>query len=55
LKSAKALGYKSCYLETVVRMKSANAMYAKKGFKILSSSTGNTGHSGCDTFYALDL
>lgn len=48
---AKRLGYQHCYLETVTRMQSANALYAKAGFKILQGQMGSTGHSGCDTFY----
>lgn len=49
------LGYKKCYLETTNRMKAANGLYQKNGFKLLKAPKGNTGHSGCDTFYELEL
>lgn len=55
LTTARELGYKTCYLETVERMESANALYSKVGFKKLINQEGCTGHSGCDTFYALEL
>ena len=50
-----ALDYKKCYLETTNRMKAANSLYRKNGFKALKAPVGNTGHSGCDAFYMLQL
>lgn len=50
-----ALGYKQCYLETTNRMKAANSLYKKNGFKALTEAEGNTGHCGCDAFYMLEL
>lgn len=55
LSTAKELGYKKCYLETVERMDRANVLYAKSGFKKLGGQEGATGHSGCDTFYVKEL
>ena len=55
IKEAKQLGFQQCYLETVTRMKSANALYQKRGFKLLEGQMGCTGHSGCDSFYILNL
>lgn len=55
LEAARNMGYKHCYLETVERMEKANLLYNKFGFKKLVSQEGCTGHSGCDTFYVLDL
>jgi len=55
LDEAKDLGYNKCYLETVERMKKANVLYNKFGFKKLKSQEGGTGHCGCDTFYILEL
>jgi len=52
---AKRLGFQQCYLETVTRMESANALYQKRGFKLLEKNMGCTGHSGCDSFYVLEL
>lgn len=55
LDEAKSLGYTVCYLETVARMKTANHLYAKHGFKKQDGNSGNTGHGGCDTFYSKEL
>lgn len=52
---AKQKGFKQVYLETVERMTSANALYNKMGFRLLENQQGCTGHSGCDSFYILDL
>lgn len=55
IEDARRIGYKKMYLETVERMKRANNLYAKRGFKLLTQAVGQTGHSSCDSFYALDL
>lgn len=52
---ARKIGFQQCYLETVTRMETANALYHKKGFRRLDKHMGCTGHSGCDSFYVLDL
>ena len=51
----KKMYYQKCYLETVERMKLANQLYQKFGFEKASGSLGNTGHTGCDTYYIKDL
>lgn len=55
LQAARERDFKKCYLETVERMSAANGLYQKMGFRKLACAMGNTGHGGCDTFYALDL
>ncbi len=55
LVEAKKLGYQTCYLETVARMWQAVRLYEKAGFKKLDGPMGNTGHSSCETYFALDL
>ena len=55
LEAAKNLGYQTCYLETLERMTEAKALYAKMGFEKLCGQVGNTGHSGCDSFYSKKL
>lgn len=55
LDTARELGYRLCYLETVERMWQANKLYQRLGFKKLESALGNTGHSACETYYALEL
>lgn len=52
---ARNCGYKKMYLETVERMTAANKLYQKRGFEKLCGPEGSTGHSGCDSFYALGL
>jgi putative acetyltransferase len=36
-------------------LKNAIAMYEKNGFKKISGSLGNSGHTGCDVFMMKDL
>lgn len=55
LEAARGFGYATCYLETLARMDSARALYKKFGFRALCKPMGNTGHFGCDSFFALDL
>lgn len=55
LEKARELGYTQCYLETVERMSSANALYQRMGFNKSCSPVGNTGHGSCDSYYVLDL
>jgi len=55
ISDAKKIGFQQCYLETVSRMEAANALYNKKGFRLLDKQMGCTGHSGCDSFYVMDL
>lgn len=55
LDSARRFGFKRCYLETLRGMDAAIRLYERAGFRRLSAPLGNTGHGGCNTFYALDL
>jgi putative acetyltransferase len=40
--------YKKMYLESMPELKNAISMYKKNGFRFISGSMGNSGHSGCD-------
>ena len=52
---ARSCGYKRIYLETMPELQLAIRLYEKFGFKKLSRSMGNTGHSGCNIWMILDL
>ena len=55
LGTARELGYRRCYLETLERMTTARALYLQFGFKALCAPLGKTGHFGCDSYFALEL
>lgn len=55
MRTAKELGYRTCYLETLSGMDRAMRLYTKLGFKALCEAWGATGHHGCDHWFALDL
>lgn len=55
LRAAKALGYKTCYLETFNTMHQAMKLYERTGFKKIQGPCGSTGHFACDVFYQREL
>lgn len=55
LDAARRFGYKICYLETTEQMSAARKLYEKNGFVRLTKRMGETGHFGCDRFYAKPL
>ena len=55
LASARAFGYRRCYLETLRGMDSAMKLYERSGFHRIGAPRGQTGHGGCNTFYLLEL
>ena len=55
LEVARGLGYRTCYLETLTGMDAAIALYEKLGFQRLSAPMGDTGHHGCNRYYARSL
>lgn len=55
LDTAHEFSFTTCYLETTSRMLQAQNLYQKLGFVLLSRPMGNTGHSACDRWYALEL
>lgn len=48
-------GYTRLYLETMPEMKDAIRVYEKYGFEALTKPMGNTGHHGCQAFYARSI
>ncbi|WP_426754904.1 GNAT family N-acetyltransferase [Myxococcus sp. Y35] len=55
LEFAREAGFQRCYLETLAGMNQAQKLYRRMGFEPLCAPLGNTGHFGCDHWYALDL
>jgi len=55
LDSARAEGFRRCYLETLEHMSRARSLYERFGFQSLDAPLGATGHHGCDRWYVIDL
>ena len=55
LQAAREFGYRRMYLETLTGMDQAQKLYLKAGFKPLEGPLGNTGHFGCNRFFARTL
>lgn len=55
LDAAREADYSTCYLETLEHMRQARALYEKVGFRALAAPLGDTGHSACNAWYALEL
>jgi putative acetyltransferase len=55
LNTARELGFKRCYLETLTGMDAAQALYRKQGFTPLCAPMGSTGHHGCDRWFIRTL
>lgn len=55
LDAARQLGFRRCYLETLLGMDAAQRLYARAGFQRIAQAMGATGHFGCDRFYLLQL
>jgi putative acetyltransferase len=53
--SARQLGYKQLYLESLPELGRAISLYEKAGFRMLPSSLGNSGHFGCNIWMLKDL
>lgn len=52
---AKSKGYKKCYLDSIVNMKSAIALYESFGFQHLERALEGTIHNGCDVWMLKEL
>lgn len=52
---AKDKGYKHIYIETMPELIRAIPMYEKFGFRFITASLGNSGHTGCDLFMIKDI
>jgi putative acetyltransferase len=55
LATARDLGFRRCYLETLSGMDAAMRLYERSGFQRIDGPMGATGHGGCNTFYLREL
>lgn len=55
LDTARRLGFRRCYLETLTGMDAAQRLYRRHGFRPLDTSLGDTGHHGCDRWFIREL
>jgi len=55
IESARQIGYKQLYLESLPELSKAVSMYLKSGFKYIPHSMGNSGHFGCTIWMLKDL
>ncbi len=53
--SAKRLGYRQLYLESLPELGKAISLYESAGFKNISGPLGNSGHFGCNIWMTMDL
>jgi len=53
--SAKQLGFRQLYLESLPELGKAVGMYEKAGFRYLPNAWGNSGHFGCTIWMVKDL
>lgn len=53
--SARQLGYKQLYLESLPELSKAVSMYIKSGFRHIPHALGNSGHFGCNIWMLKDL
>ena len=55
LDTARAHGFRRCYLETLTGMDAAQALYKRSGFTPLCAPMGGIGHFSCDRFFIREL
>lgn len=55
IESARQMGYKHLYLESLPELEKAVSMYIKSGFTHISHALGNSGHFGCNIWMVRDL
>lgn len=53
--SAKRIGYKELYLESLPELGKAISLYEKAGFRFIPAPLGNSGHFGCHIWMLKDL
>ena len=55
LESARQMGFRQIYLESLPELGKAIRLYEKAGFRIIDGPMGNSGHFGCNIWMLKDL
>ncbi|NMB72878.1 MAG: GNAT family N-acetyltransferase [Bacteroidales bacterium] len=55
LRSARRMGYRQVYLESLPELNKAIRIYSKAGFEFIPGPMGNSGHYGCDIWMLKQL
>ncbi|MCX6300599.1 MAG: GNAT family N-acetyltransferase [Bacteroidia bacterium] len=55
IESAKKIGYRQLYLESLPELGKAISLYQKQGFRFLNHKMGDEGHFGCTIWMMKDL
>jgi putative acetyltransferase len=55
IESARELGYRQVYLESLPELCRAIGLYEKAGFRLIEGPMGSSGHFGCDIWMLKDL
>jgi putative acetyltransferase len=55
IESAKQLGYRQLYLESLPELGKAIGLYEKAGFRFINGPMGNSGHFGCNIWMLKDF
>jgi putative acetyltransferase len=55
LESARKLGYRQVYLESLPELSRAIGLYEKTGFRLIEGPMGSSGHFGCDIWMLKNL
>jgi putative acetyltransferase len=55
IESARQMGYRQLYLESLPELEKAVSMYLKSGFRHIPHALGNSGHFGCNIWMVKDL
>jgi putative acetyltransferase len=55
IESARGMGYRQIYLESLPELSRAIGLYEKAGFRLIEGPIGNSGHFGCDVWMIKDM
>jgi putative acetyltransferase len=55
IESAREMGYRQVYLESLPELSRAIGLYEKAGFRLIEGPMGSSGHFGCDVWMIKDM